>query len=150
MPPDENQNMPHLRCQVKIPSTLKGVPRGVAGLAAVVLFQACAHYQNVEIASEPPGAQVFLDGEQVGRTPLRVPIDRDRPHIVYLKLDGHIPRQTVLAHNPMPDGIDFLTPADVELRLNLRPRLPGQPTAEGAPAENDRDVDVTIEDPKKP
>lgn len=129
-----------LRCQVKIQKKLEvNLGRWVF---TSMLFMGCAQYQNVGVVSEPAGAEVFLDGERVGITPMRLPIGRDRPHLLFLKLDGHIPREAVLSHNPATDGIDFLTPADVSVRLVRRPLKPG----EAETGDRDRQVDVEVEE----
>jgi hypothetical protein len=41
------------------------------------------------VDSRPRGAQVFVDGRPVGRTPLRVPELRIGSHVVRLELSGH-------------------------------------------------------------
>ena len=52
---------------------------------AALLLSACAHYQNIGIESDPPGAQIYLDGKPAGTTPSQLQISRDAPHTVYLK-----------------------------------------------------------------
>ena len=77
----------------------------------------CAAYQNVSIESDPPGAEIFLDGEPIGTTPQVLRVPRDRDHSVYLKKEGYRPELVVLEKHEANDGIDFLTPADVAKRL---------------------------------
>jgi len=90
-------------------------------IAAVLLpLAACAKYQRINVLSEPNGAQVFVDGTLVGKTPVKLVIERTKDHIVFLKLDGYVPVQEVLVLNRASDRIDFLTPADVELRMARR------------------------------
>jgi hypothetical protein len=92
--------------------------RSALGLACLaLLLSACAHYQNVGIQSEPPGAQIYLDGKLAGTTPLELRVSRDAPHTVYLKKEGFRPELVVLERHEASDGIDFLTPADVTRRL---------------------------------
>ncbi len=92
--------------------------RAAIGLILALLSQpGCAMYQNVAIESQPEGAEIYLDGEVVGRTPARFAIDRVIDHSVFVKKEGYRPELVVLTLNPMDDGIHFLTPADVRVRL---------------------------------
>ena len=97
----------------------------------------CAPYQNVGIESAPEGAEVFLDGEWVGTTPLRLAISTASDHSVYLKKQGYRPELVVLSVNRPSDHIDFLTPADIRVHLRLRT---------GAP-ERDLELRVDPDDP---
>jgi hypothetical protein len=85
-------------------------------LAALALG-ACAPYQNIGIESDPPGAQIYLDGKLAGETPIQLRVPRDAPHTVYLKKEGFRPELVVLEKHDATDGVDFLTPADVSRRL---------------------------------
>lgn len=89
------------------------------------------------IESAPAGAQIYLDGILIGQTPTKVRLSRDRAHKVFLKLDGYRPELVVLQHHTPEDRIDFLTPADVSVRL--------VPEASGI----DRDLNIKVE-PNKP
>ena len=61
---------------------------------------------EVAVASEPPGAEVFLDGEPKGRTPLSVQVPGEGTHQVRLTLDGHQPWSTMPErHKPLPDPV---------------------------------------------
>jgi len=113
-------------------------------MAVAVSSLACARYQYVNIRSEPAGASVFLDGKEVGRTPLRMAIDRTTDHLVFLKLEGYRPEREVLRLNRVPDTIDFLTPADVELRLGRGAASAAAP--DGSPSS--QDVEVEVERPE--
>ena len=46
-----------------------------ATLALIPLLVGCRARRELVFESEPPGARVLLDGELVGRTPLRVPFE---------------------------------------------------------------------------
>ena len=81
----------------------------------------CTAYQNVAIESDPPGAEIFLDGKPVGLTPLDLRVSRNLDHTVYLKKEGHRPELVVLEKHEANDGIDYLTPADVVKRLSPGP-----------------------------
>ena len=86
-----------------------------------LLVPACAAYQNVAIESDPPGAEIFLDGKPVGTTPQNLRVSREAPHTIYLKKEGYRPELVVLEKHDAVDGIDFLTPADVVKRLSPGP-----------------------------
>ncbi len=114
-----------------------GIARFLFGTCFAGSALGCAQYayQYVNVRSEPGGAQVFIDGKLIGRTPLQVTVERTRDHIVFLKLDGYVPEREVLTLNRARDRIDFLTPADVELELSRR----------ASPADTTRAVDVELE-----
>jgi hypothetical protein len=73
-------------------------------LIAVALLSGCATLfsestQQVHFTSKPEGAEVILDGQPIGRTPLTHTIDRstfDR-HIVVVRSDGYQVRQFELS-----------------------------------------------------
>lgn len=95
--------------------------RRFACLAAALALSGCAAYQNVGIESDPPGAQIYLDGKLAGVTPLELQVGRDSAHTVYLKKEGYKPELVVLDKHDTADGLDFLTPADVTRRLSPGP-----------------------------
>ena len=45
--------------------------------------------QRIRIRSQPPGAQVFVDGEHVGQTPLRMKVNRRQHHEVRIEKEGY-------------------------------------------------------------
>ncbi len=47
--------------------------------------------QNVGVSSSPTGADVYIDGRYVGKTPLRISLSRSSPHAVRIVLDGYEP-----------------------------------------------------------
>ncbi len=93
-------------------------PLAAVGLAAVLSLGAtCAPYQRVGVQSAPEGAEVYLDGELVGLTPLRVRVDTRADHSVMVKREGYRSELLVLSSNHSADDIDFVTPADLRVRL---------------------------------
>jgi hypothetical protein len=61
---------------------------------------------TVAVASEPPGADVSLDGEVKGRTPLSLQVPGEGTHQVRLTLEGYQPWSAMPErHKPMPDPI---------------------------------------------
>jgi hypothetical protein len=101
---------------------------------------ACAPYQNVGVLSVPEGAQVFVDGEMVGVTPLRVPVSTETDHSVYVKKSGYRPQFVVLRLQTPEVPPKFVIPADVRVRLvwlgdgagDLDPSAPGSGGHEGS------------------
>lgn len=89
-----------------------------AALAAVLSLGAtCAPYQRVGVESAPEGAEVYVDGEFVGVTPLRLRVGTGADHSVMLKKGGYRSELLVLNANRPADDIDFVTPADLRVRL---------------------------------
>lgn len=85
---------------------------------ALSLGAGCATpLQPLGVVSEPPGAEVYVDGAPAGTTPLELALPPAADHSVYLKKDGYRPELVVLSPNRGPDGVEFLTPADVRVRL---------------------------------
>ena len=93
----------------------------------------CAPYQRVGIESAPEGAEVYLDGTLMGTTPLELRIPTGREHSVFLKKEGYRSRLLVLNSHERSDGIDFLTPADLSVRM----------VPETGP--QDRDLEIEVE-----
>ncbi len=89
-------------------------------LAGLLLAGAtCAPYQRVGVESSPEGSEVYLDGELVGTTPMTLRVSTQTDHSVYVKREGYRSELRVLSANQPSDRIDFLTPADLEVRLVL-------------------------------
>ena len=106
------------------------------GVLATLALGACRPYQNVGIVSVPEGAEVYLDGHMVGVTPLRLRIATQAHHKVYLKKEGYRPELLVLNSHQPQDRIDFLTPADLRVRLMpLVAPLPRELEVEGEEAD---------------
>jgi hypothetical protein len=69
------------------------LPMAVALAALVVLSASCAALisgttQTVPITSQPPHAEVFVDGVSAGFTPVELELERDRDHTVVVRLAG--------------------------------------------------------------
>ncbi|WLT30021.1 serine/threonine-protein kinase [Geothrix sp. PMB-07] len=63
---------------------------------------------EVAVASEPPGAEVALDGEAKGRTPLSVQVPGEGAHQLRLTLEGHEPWSVIPERRkPLPDPIQL-------------------------------------------
>jgi serine/threonine-protein kinase len=87
-------------------------------------------YARLSVHSEPAGATVFLDGKQIGVTPLEgVPVPMNQPHQLRLAHEGHQDWT-----GPFEAGSELPNP----IRLQPKPRL-------GSPA-----VPLEPEKPKEP
>lgn len=69
--------------------------------AVLVLAQGCATImqgskEQVSISSNPTGAAVFVDGQQLGVTPMVAQLARKGNHIVSIQLDGYKPYEIAL------------------------------------------------------
>ena len=95
------------------------MPRIVTlALAAVLTLGAtCAPYQRVGVESVPEGSEVYLDGELMGVTPLRMRVGTGEDHSVMVKKQGYRSELLVLSSNRPADRIDYVTPADLRVRL---------------------------------
>ena len=71
----------------------------VLGLAALTL-SACAARREFFITSTPEGAEVRLDGEPVGRTPLHLPFDDYGTRSFTFYLDGYVTDSQVIKIKP--------------------------------------------------
>jgi hypothetical protein len=80
-------------------AAITSLPMAVALAALVVLSTSCAvlysgKTQTVPITSQPPHAEVFVDGVSVGFTPVELELERGREHTVVVRLAGR--EQTVV------------------------------------------------------
>jgi serine/threonine protein kinase len=70
---------------------------------------------TLPVTSDPPGAQVTLDGERVkGVTPLELTLDGSQKHVVAVALEGHAPQEVAIAAGEAP----------AEIKLKLEPSGP--------------------------
>ena len=104
-------------------------------LALAVSVAGCAQYQHVSVHSQPSGAEVYLDKQLVGLTPLELRVGRTEAHAVYIKRTGYRPELVVLDVVRAPDGLAFLTPPDIDLRL-----VPGSESAD-----QQRDLEIEVD-----
>jgi serine/threonine protein kinase len=73
---------------------------------------------DVAVASEPPGAEAFLDGEAKGRTPLSAQVPAEGTHQLRLTLEGYQPwSATAERHKPLPDPVKL---------QKVRPKKPAE------------------------
>jgi PEGA domain len=43
----------------------------------------------IQVATNPPGASIQLDGQSIGQTPKEITLDNEQPHQLVLKMEGH-------------------------------------------------------------
>ncbi|ADO73827.1 protein kinase domain-containing protein [Stigmatella aurantiaca] len=106
---------------------------GVVGVGLVgILWQERNKPEPLEIRSEPPGAQVRINGEIHGVTPVVVDsLDRDQPHRVELLLLGRVPWEQEFAAGALAARLE-VSLEDVEPR-------PQEPSSPQAPVEEEVD-----------
>ena len=107
----------------------------LACLGSAGILCGCAQYQRVAVRSQPGDAEVWLDKRLVGHTPLELRLDRTQAHAVYVKRDGYRPQLIVLDLMHAPDGLAFLVPPDLDVRL-----APGTDSADQL-----RDLEIQVE-----
>ncbi|MCA9291524.1 MAG: PEGA domain-containing protein [Phycisphaerales bacterium] len=107
----------------------------IGGLAAATVLPGCVK-RTLSISSDPPGALVYLNDREVGRTPVEVDFLYHGRYDVRLQLDEYEPLLTSgKASAPLWDTVplDFVAeiiPADLNNRIHWHYVL--------APAETDR------------
>ena len=101
-------------------------------LTAAALLPGCGTDRHITIQSDPPGALVHLNDQEVGRTPLTVPFTHYGVYGVRLAAEGHRPLWTTRRANapawefPPLDLAGELLGGDVGLlwRFDLEPAPP--------------------------
>ena len=67
--------------------------RCAATLVIIPCFTACSlfgsHYQTISVSSEPPGAEVLVNGNRVGTTPLQTQVQRREELLVEVRKPGY-------------------------------------------------------------
>jgi len=91
------------------------------GLVALAALTGCAAKRSVHITSDPSGAEVRLDGEVVGRTPLEHSFEHYGTRRMTLTLDGYRTSSELIHlrtpwHSRFP--VDVLTEAVIPLGLH--------------------------------
>lgn len=104
------------------PATLRSAALPLCLGAVVFMLPGCVQ-RTISITSEPSGALVYLNDEEVGRTPVRVPFTFYGNYDVRLEAEGHQPLWTSRKANPPlwehpgPDLFAELVPG---ARVNLQ------------------------------
>lgn len=69
-------------------------------LLFIVLIMGCSQpvlRQDVPVSTNPMGAKIYADGKLVGMTPMSVPLERDRNHILTLIKDDYRQEDVVIS-----------------------------------------------------
>lgn len=106
------------------PLAVAGGTLAAVALALVLVFPRPEPTIDVELRSEPPGAEVFVDGVRLGSSPLGVGSLSVGEHRVRLVKEGFLPLEeaVVLREDEVPAPFDFaLQPATVALFLESVP-----------------------------
>jgi hypothetical protein len=82
---------------------------GFLGLLLLVPLTGCAT-RTLDITSEPSGALVFLNGTEVGRTPMRYDFLWYGDYDVILRRDGY---ETIKTHRKINAPLMFIPPIDL-------------------------------------
>lgn len=124
--------------------TIIGTVAGAAALAGVGCVE-----RTVSITSDPSGALVTLNDEEVGRTPLTVPFTFYGVYDVRLEREGYQPlwvQKNAKApwwENPGPDLFAEAVPgakSKVQWHFDLEPRTPPADVDAGAVVERAREL----------
>jgi hypothetical protein len=83
--------------------------RRLVSLLALSFLAGCAQ-RTVDITSEPSGALVYLNGEEIGRTPLRYDFTWYSDYDVILRKDGY---ETLKTHHKIDPPLLFIPPIDL-------------------------------------
>ncbi|MBK7630884.1 MAG: PEGA domain-containing protein [Ignavibacteriales bacterium] len=70
-------------------------------LLPIIFFNSCAtifkgSHEDVEFASEPSGAKVYINGDYMGKTPLELPLFSDLNYEIELKKSGYKTKRTFI------------------------------------------------------
>jgi hypothetical protein len=76
---------------------------------SLLLLAGCAQ-RTLDITSDPPGALLYLNGEEIGRTPLRYDFTWYSDYDVVLRKDGY---ETLKTHHKIDAPLLFLPPLDL-------------------------------------
>ncbi len=58
--------------------------------------------QKIQINSNPPKANVFVNNKMTGSTPIKLKLKRKNRHIIRLMLDGYNPYSVTVTRKPTP------------------------------------------------
>jgi len=62
--------------------------------------------QQIPVTSQPPGAQIIVDGQDIGHTPLALGLRKKAPHLVRIEQEGYNPLEINI--EPQKKGIGIL------------------------------------------
>lgn len=70
--------------------------------SSVFLFQSCATIgrgtsQKIPVTSNPSGAKIIVDGEEIGHAPLNLKLKRKKSHVIQVEKPGYNPIEIRIA-----------------------------------------------------
>lgn len=72
---------------------MKPIPRVLTAIAAMISLEACSLFgprmQTITVSSDPLGANVIVNGERVGHTPLRSQVRRGEDLLIEVREPGY-------------------------------------------------------------
>jgi hypothetical protein len=82
-------------------------------VSSVFIFQNCATIirgtsQRIPITSNPTGAKIIVDGEEMGYAPLNLKLKRKENHIIRIEKQGYYPLKIRIIPKPLPKGVTKL------------------------------------------
>jgi len=121
-----------IRCNIPVTGTKITAIATLVVLSQLVV--GCGTTRNITVTSEPSGALVYLNDEEVGRTPVTVPFQFYGTYDVRLEAEGYKPLWTTheaaapFWEYPGPDLVGEALGGKSELHWNfiLEPLAPGE------------------------
>lgn len=114
------------------------------GLLTVSLFAGCVH-RRMTVNSDPPGARVLLDGDEIGETPTSVDFTHYGTREVVLQKDGYDTLKTMQTVRPpwyqvfpLEFFSDNLSPIQLTNRHEFKYQLQANPTVTSTQGLRDR------------
>ena len=127
---------------------LTGMKRTALLLMVTCLLSVGCVQRTISITSDPPGALVYLNDDEVGRTPVTVPFTFYGVYDVRMEAEGYQPLWTQhKAKAPWWEtpGIDLIA----ETQPNAKAELKWHFTMQEQPASEDVDADVLLDHAKQ-
>lgn len=81
----------------------------------ILILSSCASIingpdQKVRILSDPPGADITINGQLAGKTPAAFKLIRSKDHVIGLTLEGYIPQSKEVKRTLSGVAIFYLLP----------------------------------------
>ncbi len=106
---------------------MKKVYALIMAVILIILFSGCGSVskitRNLLISSEPAGATVYMDGDKIGETPLKVQTfftwNQDNPYdsllrrVVQVRKAGYVPQDRDLYPIDVPNIVFILSPENI-------------------------------------
>jgi hypothetical protein len=73
---------------------------GLFSTGCATIITGGGHTQNARFTSYPPGAEVYVDNNRIGKTPIAAQLTRHDDHVVRIELAGYPPQTKTLKSGP--------------------------------------------------